>query len=203
MEINTKLKSIIIFLILIFSVTIVSSIKNIEKSPTDEPINNLGAEPIWIYDSDLYIKHVETAQLNGGGPLDVIAAEYDSDSYDDPSKVYGIDGSDGDIIWDYDLNDGARSMTVGDINNDGVIDAVIGASKGSTTPDGRVHAIDGSNGDLIWTFTPGSNGDTNGDVAIGDFDGDDYPDVAVACWDDYVYAINGSNGNELWSLKDK
>ncbi|KYK22450.1 hypothetical protein AYK21_03880 [Thermoplasmatales archaeon SG8-52-2] len=201
MESNTKLKSIIIFLILILSVTIVSSIKNIENSPTDEPIGNLGAEPIWIYDSYLYIKHVETAQLNGEGPLDVIAAEYDSDSYDDPSKVYGIDGSDGDMIWDYVLNDGARSMTVGDINNDGVIDAVIGASKGSTTPDGRVHAIDGSNGDLIWTFTPGSNGDTNGDVAIGDFDGDEYPDVAVACWDDYVYAINGSNGNELWSTE--
>jgi outer membrane protein assembly factor BamB len=178
-----------------------ASIKIAEKNPLNEPLRGLGCEPIWIYDSNLYIKHVETSQLNSGGPLDVIAAEYDSDNYDDPSKVYGLDGSDGNMLWSYDLNDGARSMTVGDINNDGVVDAVIGASKGSSTPDGKVHAIDGSTGSSIWTFTPGTSGYTNGDVAIGDFDGDEYPDVAVACWDDYVYAINGSNGNEMWSTE--
>jgi outer membrane protein assembly factor BamB len=196
-----RIKVILTTILLILTVSIATSLKNEDYSPLNKSLGGLGCEPIWIYDSDLYIKHVETAQLNGDGPLDIIAAEYDSDNYDDPSKVYGIDGSDGDMIWDYDLNDGARSMTVGDINNDGVIDAVVGASKGSSTPDGKVHAIDGSDGGLIWTFTPGSTGNTNGDVAIGDFDGDEYPDVAVACWDDYVYAINGSNGNELWSTE--
>jgi outer membrane protein assembly factor BamB len=201
MKLRIKLISIIVVILLISGIISVTSIKNEEKNPLYEPIGGLGGEPIWIYDSDLYIKHVETVQINNEGVLDVIAAEYDSDSYDDPSKVYGIDGSDGGILWDYNLNDGARSMTVGDINNDGVIDAVIGASKGSSTPDGKVHAIDGSTGSEIWTFTPGSSGDTNGDVAIGDFDGDEYPDVTVACWDDYVYAINGSNGDELWSTE--
>ncbi|HHH79753.1 MAG TPA: PKD domain-containing protein, partial [Thermoplasmatales archaeon] len=156
-------------------------------------------EIIWVYDTDLYVKHVETTDLNGDGIKDVIAGEYYSDGYDTPSKVYGIDGADGSTLWSYQLDDGVRSMTLGDINNDGVMDVIAGASKGTSTPDGKVHAIDGTDGSVIWVFTPGSSGDTNGDVAVGDFDGDEYPDVAVACWDDYVYAINGSNGEELWS----
>ncbi len=69
-------------------------------------------EPIWIYDSDLYIKHVETADLNYDGINDVIAGEYDSDGYDDLSKVYGIDGSSGTTLWTYELMDGVRSMTI-------------------------------------------------------------------------------------------
>ncbi|UCF49451.1 MAG: PQQ-binding-like beta-propeller repeat protein [Thermoplasmatales archaeon] len=195
------MKVTITIFMLILAVSIGSSIKNEETEPIYETLGNLGGEPIWIYDSYLYIKHIETAQLNGGGALDIIAAEYDMDNYDDPSNVYGIDGSNGDTLWSYGVGDGIRSMAIGDINNDGVMDAVAGASKGSSTPDGKVHAIDGGTGSEIWTFTPGSSGDTNGDVAIGDFDGDEYPDVAVACWDDYVYAINGSNGDELWSTE--
>ena len=186
MKTRIKLNSIFIIFLLILAVSIVSSVKNEEKTPIYEPLGGLGGEPIWIYDSYLYIKHVETAQLNGEGVLDIIAAEYDMDNYDDASNVYGIDGSDGDMLWSYTINDGIRSMAIADINNDGVMDAVAGASKGSTTPDGKVHAIDGSDGSQIWTFTPGSSGDTNGDVAIGDFDGDEYPDVAVSCWDYYV-----------------
>ena len=193
------IKVVLTTIILILAVNIVTSIESIENESMNRLSNGFAGEPIWIYDSDLYIKHVEIAQLNGEGAMDVIAAEYDSDGYDDPSKVYGIDGSDGDTLWTYSLNDGVRSMTIGDINNDGVMDAVAGASKGSSTPDGKVHAIDGTDGSQIWTFTPGSSGYTNGDVAIGNFDGDEYPDVAVACWDNYVYAINGSNGNQLWS----
>ena len=156
-------------------------------------------EPIWIYDSDLYVKHVETADLNDDGINDVIAGEYASDYYDDRSKVIAIDGTDGSTLWAYDLMDGVRSMTLGDLNDDGVMDVIAGASKGSSTPDGRVHAIDGVDGSLLWIFTPGSSGDTIGDIAIGDFDGDMLPDVAIACWDDYVYAINGITGIEMWN----
>jgi outer membrane protein assembly factor BamB/outer membrane lipoprotein-sorting protein len=79
------------------------------------------------------------------------------------------------------------------------MDIIAGASSGSPTPDGRLHAIDGTNGNPLWIFTPGGIGNTIGDVAIGDFNGDAYPDVAIACWDDYVYAINGQTGNQLWS----
>ena len=158
-----------------------------------------GGQVLWVYDADLFVKHVRAADLNSDGVDDVIAAEYDSDHYDDSSKVYGIDGSDGSEIWSYTLDDGVRSMTIGDINNDGVMDAVVGASKGSNTPDGKVHAVDGTDGSEIWVFTPSaSGGDTIGDVAVGDFNNDQYPDVAVACWDNYVYAVDGKNGTEIW-----
>ncbi len=157
---------------------------------------DLSAEPIWIYDSDLYVKHVETADLNGDNIPDVIAGEYSSDYYGEPSKVIAIDGQTGDTLWTYLLDDGVRSMTIGDINNDGVMDVVAGASHDpANTPDGRIHAIDGTDGNQLWTFYIGA---TNQDVAVGDLNGDIYPDVAVACFDDYIYAVNGETGAQLW-----
>jgi outer membrane protein assembly factor BamB len=155
----------------------------------------LTGDPVWIFDSGLYIRHIETAQLNGDGVEDVLAAEYDMDRYDNPSRVYAIDGATGTELWQYNLYDGVRSFTIGDINGDGVMDAVVGAGMGSETPDGRVLAVDGTNGHLIWSYYTGS---TNGDVAVGNLDGDQYMDVAVACWDDYVHAIRGSDGGMLW-----
>ena len=192
-------KGVIIAIILVLSVSIVVSTKSVNNGAFNASLDDRSGEPIWIYDSDLYIKHVETADLNGDNVADVIAAEYDNTYYYESSKIYAIDGTDGSTLWTYQLNDGVRSMTIGDINNDGVMDVVAGAGKGSPTPDGRVHAIDGTDGSSLWIFTPGGTGDTNGDVAIGNFNGDAYLDVAVACWDDYVYAIDGQTGTQLWS----
>jgi outer membrane protein assembly factor BamB len=194
-----EINAIFTAIVLILSVTVVAYQVNINKKSFYEKLSDRSGESIWIYDSDLYIKHVETADLNGDGTMDAIAAEYDSDYYSESSNVYAIDGTDGTTLWTYQLDDGVRSMVLGDVNNDNVMDVIAGASKGSSPSDGRVHAIDGTDGDQIWTFTPGGDGDTIGDLAIGNFNGDSYPDVAVACWDDYVYAVNGQNGNQLWS----
>ncbi len=196
---RVEMKAVLIAILLVLPVSIVVSQENVNHEFLNVKLDDISGEPIWIYDSDLYIKHVETADLNGDNVKDVIAAEYDNTYYYESSKIYAIDGTNGNTLWTYSLNDGVRSMTIGDINNDGVMDVVAGAGKGSPTPDGRVHAIDGTDGSSIWIFTPGSTGDTNGDVAIGNFNGDAYPDVAVACWDDYVYAINGQTGTQLWS----
>jgi len=155
------------------------------------------AEPIWIFDPGLDIRHVETADLNGDDIKDVIAAEYSSDYYGEISMVWGLDGRDGGTLWFYQVNDGIRCMTIGDINNDGVMDVVAGASyNSSNTPDGRVHAINGVNGTQLWTYYTGS---TNNAVTVGNLNGDEYPDVAVGCFDDYVHAINGQTGAGLWS----
>ncbi len=155
------------------------------------------AEPIWIFDSGLDVAHVETADLNADGVQDVIAGEYSSNYYGEISRVYGIDGPTGGTLWTYLVNDGVRSMTIGDLNNDGVMDAVAAASyHSSNTPDGRVHGIDGTDGSQLWTYYTGS---TNNSVTVGNFNGDEYPDVAVGSFDDYVHAINGQTGVGLWS----
>jgi len=139
-------------------------------------------EPIWIYDSDLYVSHVEIADLNQDGTDDVIAGEYSSDYYGEPSIVFALNGETGDTLWTYQLQDGVRSMTIGDLNNDGIMDVIAGASYHSTnTPDGRVHAINGETGIALWTYYIGATIDG---VTIADLNGDDYVDVAAASFDD-------------------
>jgi len=157
---------------------------------------DLSAEAYWTYGLNLDVKHIEVADLNDDKVPDVIAGEYSSDYYGTPSLVFAIDGYTGDTLWTYQLQDGVRSMTIGDLNNDGVADVVAGASNDpGDTPDGRIHGINGIDGSQLWTFYIGSTID---DVCIGDFNGDEYPDVAAASWDDYVYAVNGFTGTQIW-----
>jgi len=155
----------------------------------------LSGDPIWIYDPGLHVNHVETADLNGDGVPDVIGGEYSNSAFDAPSRVHAVDGSTGTALWTYLLQDGVRSMTLADLNQDGVMDVIAGASAGSTTPDGRVHAIDGTDGSPLWTYPVGA---TNQDVATGNLNGDAFPDVVVGSFDDYVYALDGETGALLW-----
>lgn len=155
------------------------------------------AEPIWIFDSDLDVRLVATADLNGDGTADVIAAEYNNTYYGNISYVHAVDGKTGIEIWNYPVDDGIRSMTIGDLTNDGVMDVIAGASyDGANTPDGRVHAINGLDGSRLWVFY---NGTTNNAITTGHFDGDEFLDVAVGCFDDHIYAISGRNGAQIWA----
>ncbi len=157
---------------------------------------DMSAEAVWTFDPILDVKHVATSDLDGDGILDVIAAEHSTTYYGDISRVYALDGEDGTTMWTYVLDDGARAMTVADLTNDGIIDVIVGASYHSTnTPDGRVHAIDGTDGSQLWTFYIGATIDA---VTTGNFNGDAYLDVAAGSFDDYVYAINGETGVQLW-----
>lgn len=156
----------------------------------------LAGDPLWIYDSLLHVNHVETADLTGDGTPDVIGAEYSNNHFDEPSRVYAVDGQSGATLWTYLLQDGVRSMTLGDLNQDGVQDVIAGASAGTTTVDGRVHAIDGVTGTSLWTFPVGA---TIQDVTLGRLNPDAVPDVVLGSFDDRVYAIDGSSGALLWS----
>ncbi|MFH1686655.1 MAG: FG-GAP-like repeat-containing protein [bacterium] len=157
---------------------------------------DLGAEPIWIGDTEWSTEHVEVADLNGDEIPDVITGEYNSTYYGSPGHVFAFDGKTGDTLWLYPINDGARSMTIGDLNDDGIADVIVGAAyNAGDTPDGYVHAIDGSTGLALWTFYVGATIQT---VCVGNFNGDAYLDVAAGTFDDYVYAINGQTGSQLW-----
>ncbi len=154
------------------------------------------SSPIWTYDSDLMIGHVETADLNGDLVDDIIAAEHNSDYYGSPSQVIALDGVTGDTLWTYQLQDGVRAMAVADLNNDNVMDVIAGASyQSSPTPDGKLHAIDGTDGQFLWIY---NLGETITDIVVADLNGDIYPDVAIASFADYIYGINGQDGVKLW-----
>lgn len=154
-------------------------------------------QAVWTFDASLVVKHIDTADINGDMVSDVIAGEYNSTYYGEPSRVYAIDGVNGDTLWVYTLQDGVRAMTVGDINDDGVADVLAGASYNTSgVADGRVHAINGVNGLPLWTF---SVNNSMQDIAIGDFNGDQFMDVAVASLGDSILAINGQSGLLLWA----
>ncbi|MDH4034928.1 MAG: hypothetical protein OEV80_14135, partial [candidate division Zixibacteria bacterium] len=157
----------------------------------------ISGEPIWTFDGEWATKHVETADLNGDGTFDVIGGEYSSDYYGYPHQVVAIDGKTNDTLWIYWLQDGVRSMTIGDVNNDNVMDVIAGASYNSgNTPDGDVHAINGATGTALWVFPIDA---TIQDVTTADLDGDVYLDVVAASFDDSVYAIDGETGARLWA----
>ncbi len=152
--------------------------------------------PIWTYGGDKAVAGVEVADLNGDDVLDVIAHEYVSDSYEEASKTYALDGVTGDTLWTFEIADAVRSMTVGDINLDGTPDVIIGGSYGGdTTVDGRVRAINGATGQELWNFAIGAS---IVDVEIGDFNNTGNLDVAACGFDDYFYTIDGDNGSQIW-----
>lgn len=154
-------------------------------------------EPIWTFDTDWQCTHVETADLNADLIPDMIVGENSSNYYGYPARVYAIDGATGGQLWSYQLQDAVRSMTVGDINNDGTTDVIAGASyHGSQTPDGDIHAINGETGLALWVYPVNA---TITSLAVGNFDGDAYGDVAAGSFDDNVYAIRGSDGGLLWN----
>ncbi|MDX9858591.1 MAG: PQQ-binding-like beta-propeller repeat protein [candidate division Zixibacteria bacterium] len=157
----------------------------------------ISGEPLWIFDANLQIQHLDTASLNGDLVPDIIAAEHDNSYYGELSRVWAIDGATGDTIWQYVVWDAIRGMAVGDIDGDGVADVAVAASyNASSTPDGRIHAINGATGTPFWTFPTGN---TNESVTIANINGGTHLDVVASSFDDFVYAIDGQTGGLIWS----
>ena len=161
-----------------------------------EKSSNYSSTPLWTNVLNRDVNHVATADLNGDDVEDVIATEYTSTEYDENSFVFAIDGANGTIMWTHEIYDGIRSLIVGDVNNDGVADAIIGGSYGGDmTVDGRVRAINGTNGNEIWNFSIGS---TISEMTFANLNGDEYIDIVAVGFDDYIKAINGETGTQLW-----
>jgi hypothetical protein len=147
----------------------------------------------WVYQVDSRFDY------NGDGIKDVLASTGNDGNYTGPIRIYCLDGTNGDPIWEC-MTGGPNFSVIGveDFTGDGIPDAVSGSST-SDESEGRVFGIDGSDGSIFWTFnTEGSsvwaveqlediNGDQVKDIIAGDFSGN-------------IYYINASNGSDLGSI---
>jgi len=96
------------------------------------------------------------------------------------------------VKWSYTTGNWVwSSPAIGDINNDGIPDVVVGSW------DKKIYALRGDNGSLLWSYTTGDA--VLSSPAIGDINNDGIPDVVVGSDDYKIYALRGDNGSLLWS----
>jgi hypothetical protein len=111
------------------------------------------------------------ADLNDDGKCEVVFVNYD---------VVGALSDTGSLLWHYDIPDYAtafRGVAIADINGDNKLDVVFGTSAG------KVIALNGYNGSLIWNLDLAAQyGDTleiDHAPLIADFDNNDTLDVFI------------------------
>ncbi len=137
------------------------------------------------------IEEVEVAQMNGIGPLDVVAVISGSS----PIMVV-LDGATGSLLYSYDTDIGnAAHVEVLDANDDGIPDVAIGTRYTGS----KVVVVDGATQSLLWTVPVPLTSEYG--LSHGDVNDDKAEDVITAgnSSDATVRAFSGPTGAELWS----
>jgi len=83
-----------------------------------------------------------------------------------------------------------------DLNNDGVLDLVIGGGTDGEFADNGIMAFNGIDGSLLWSRTAPNEIFTS--AVFQDITGDGIPDIFMGGRDAQLYAINGSDGTLIW-----
>lgn len=97
--------------------------------------------------------------------------------------VFVLKGTDGSVIWNR-VTDPINysSPVIGDIDNDGSNEIVVGSVTGN------VYALNGNNGADMSNFPVSTGRDIWSTPALVDLDGDGKKEIIVGCWDGNVYA---------------
>ena len=85
-----------------------------------------------------------------------------------------------------------------DLNMDGVLDIVIGSGIDSVYTNHGIIALDGVNGNLLWSV-PTVN-DIFTSSVFNDINGDSIPDIYIGGRDAQFYCINGLDGSIIWQF---
>ncbi|MCR9173489.1 MAG: T9SS type A sorting domain-containing protein [bacterium] len=85
-----------------------------------------------------------------------------------------------------------------DLNNDNVLDIIIGGGLDGVPESNGVNAINGVDGSILWNFY--AEDEMFGSAEFKDITGDNIKDVFIAGRYAQFYAIDGSSGNMIWEF---
>jgi len=102
------------------------------------------------------------------------------------------------LKWSYSALNTAvlSSPRAADLNNDGVLDIVIGGGVDGFPKANGIMAINGATGASLWTAP--CQTEIFGSAVFMDITGDNIPDVFIGGRNDQFYALNGQTGVEIW-----
>ncbi len=142
----------------------------------------------WVYQVD------GRYDYNNDGHADILAATGDDGNGTGPKRIYCLNGLTGQSIWEcYTGGPNFSVIGVEDLNGDDLPDVIAGASNGDETM-GKVYAINGANGAIIWTVnTSGSS--VWALEQLDDLDGDNFKDVIAGDFGGSIYYLSGATGS--------
>ncbi|MCF7911585.1 MAG: choice-of-anchor D domain-containing protein [Candidatus Cloacimonetes bacterium] len=167
-------------------------------------LSGLTGEVIWEHDTAEYgdggwVYQVDCSyDYNDDGLNDILAATGNDGNGTGPQRAYCLDAETGISIWEF-YTAGPKFSVIGiaDANDDGVPDAVAGASNVNETT-GLIYGIDGASGGQMWMHA--ATGSSVWALAqLGDIDGDSVPDIAAGDFSGNCYGLNAASGSQLWS----
>jgi PKD repeat protein len=169
-------------------------------------ISGKTGETIWKHDTHEYggggwVYMIDCSKdYNNDGMQDVLSATGDDPDDTGPKRVYCLDAYTGTSIWECYIGGPVFSVIgVGDFTGDGKPDVVAGASNNLETQ-GLVYGIDGSTGDIEWTFTAGGSS-VWALAQLDDINGDGFRDVIVGDYYGYgdVYGLDATTGQQIFN----
>ncbi|HKZ56892.1 MAG TPA: FG-GAP-like repeat-containing protein, partial [Thermodesulfovibrionales bacterium] len=160
--------------------------------------------PIWshFFEENYGVGVDSLVDLNSDGIPEVIAYPGIGEEAPAIKYVYALDSKTGAEIWQSDpLNHQAWSPKTGDFNGDGIGDFVVDSYY-------SIYALDGENGDLMWSFTPeGPLHDPDPRVMkVLDINNDGLLEVVLSATlgldneKSGIYVLDARNGSVIWRL---
>jgi hypothetical protein len=144
----------------------------------------------WVYQVDA------SADYNGDGMHDVLAASGNNQDNNGPRRVYCLNGLNGTVIWEAFLGGaGFAVKSIEDINGDNIPDALAGSSDPGESQ-GFVKAINGNDGSILWSFS--TSGTSVWALAqVDDINNDGVKDVMAGSFNGQLYLLDAVTGNNL------